>query len=455
MMTFDRALPELLLVCETDPAFTATNEVEFACAVRDPRGRVRLVVHPSRALVQADVEAMKARIEAALVARLAGFFVPPVLTTRDAGAGGKVAHVLLDRAQPWTDATYEDPARGSPVRPVPRRWRLLERRMTKQGWLDPKKAEEPWPLRAPQRVVTFYSFKGGVGRTTALVSCALQLAEEGQRVAIVDLDLEAPGLGPLLEVDTERGVLDAIVDHLATGRIDLQGLHASPQTLGADVASRIDVLPAGRLDDGFLEKLARLDFSAVGPWGGEETVPVHRALRALLEAVRRDLSPAYILLDARAGLHDLAGLSLHGLAHVDVLVTRASEQAYRGLDLTVKALARRKPEDQLRCVVVHGFAPSDEESPEGKAEIAEVRFRAYRSFSEHVYCRGDEDLPAEDDDGVAHFPWRLRRNPSLERFTSIASVLQDLRTEQHRALLRRVVELCAPEGEPADDEERA
>lgn len=35
----------------------------------------------------------------------------------------------------------------------------------------------------------------------------------------------------------------------------------------------------------------------------------------------------YILLDSRAGLHDLAGLSLHNLAHVDVLVGRDSDQS--------------------------------------------------------------------------------------------------------------------------------
>jgi cellulose biosynthesis protein BcsQ len=297
-------------------------------------------------------------------------------------------------------------------------------------------------------VIAFYSFKGGVGRTTALVSCALQLAEQGKRVAVVDLDLEAPGLGPLLGVDTDRGVLDALIDHLATGRVDLGGLHGSPQVLGPGVAGQIDVFPAGRLDRGFLEKLARLDFSAAGPWGDNETIPVHRALKALLATIRAELAPDYIFLDARAGLHDLAGLSLHGLAHVDVLITCASEQAYRGLDLTVETLARRKaPEDRLRCITVHGFAPPDPESPEGKVEIEEVRDRAYRIFSEHAY----DDAPAETDQTVAHWPWPLGRNPRLERFTTIASVLDDLRTTQQKDLLRRVVELCMPENATEDE----
>lgn len=42
--------------------------------------------------------------------------------------------------------------------------------------------------------ITFYSFKGGVGRTMALVNVAAQLAEMGRKVLVVDFDLEAPGL---------------------------------------------------------------------------------------------------------------------------------------------------------------------------------------------------------------------------------------------------------------------
>src|SRR5215831_10373685 len=43
-------------------------------------------------------------------------------------------------------------------------------------------------------VVTFYSYKGGVGRTTLLVNTAFERASRGHRVVIWDLDLEAPGL---------------------------------------------------------------------------------------------------------------------------------------------------------------------------------------------------------------------------------------------------------------------
>jgi MinD-like ATPase involved in chromosome partitioning or flagellar assembly len=44
------------------------------------------------------------------------------------------------------------------------------------------------------KVVTFYSYKGGVGRSMALANMAVILTRWGKRVLIVDWDLEAPGL---------------------------------------------------------------------------------------------------------------------------------------------------------------------------------------------------------------------------------------------------------------------
>ena len=44
------------------------------------------------------------------------------------------------------------------------------------------------------KIFTFYSYKGGTGRSLALSNVAWILAGNGCRVLIVDWDLEAPGL---------------------------------------------------------------------------------------------------------------------------------------------------------------------------------------------------------------------------------------------------------------------
>ena len=452
MMTFDRVLSTLVYVCESDPGFAA---IERACAVRDLQGRVRLILAPSRGQSGTDVDNLAHSLESALRRELSGYFATPILLWTSQGDQGRLAREILDHSEPWNDASYEDPTTGQRRSPVPRRWHRLERRISKQFWLERTTPQTPWPLvNGPPPIVTFYSFKGGVGRTTSLVSCAWQLARErGKRVALIDLDLEAPGLGALLGAESERGVLDAIVDHMAMGEVSLDGLHAPAQALGLEDGSLIDVFPAGRLDVSYLEKLSRLDFASTGPWDDGSTNPVAIALRALLEQIRRQIQPHMIFLDARAGLHDLAGLSLHGLAHVDVLVSRASEQAFQGLDLTVHALSLRKRVDELRCVVTHNFAPRDLDSEEGRAEVEEFQRRSFEIFDRYIYASYEEDAPSPDDSTAAHWPWPLRANPSLERFTNILSAKDILFAEEYRSLRKRIEELCTPEA--AEDQDQS
>src|SRR5262249_13442037 len=53
-------------------------------------------------------------------------------------------------------------------------------------------------------IYTFYSYKGGVGRSMALANVAALLARWGQRVLVLDWDLEAPGLEKYFERPTSR-----------------------------------------------------------------------------------------------------------------------------------------------------------------------------------------------------------------------------------------------------------
>ena len=65
------------------------------------------------------------------------------------------------------------------------------------------------------RIITFYSYKGGVGRSMALANIAWILASNGKRVLMVDWDLEAPGLHRYF-----FPFLDAIVTQKTTLRIE-------------------------------------------------------------------------------------------------------------------------------------------------------------------------------------------------------------------------------------------
>lgn len=437
MVTFNQVLPAVVRICEGTPGMI---DLEACCAVRDLRGRIRLVLKPrAAAAMQVDLKALGASLKA----ELGAYFVEPIWSTgAEKPNEARFASEVFNHAQRWSDATYDDAGTGQIGIASGVRWFKYERRLSKQEWLEPvKPTKPPWSLGADRpAIVTFYSFKGGVGRTTALVACAWQLAKLGKRVAVVDLDLEAPGLGALLGAEGARGVVDYLIDFLATGASDLTDLVVPSTTLGNQVL----VLSAGTLDARYLEKLGRLDFL-----GGQETdkgSPIEQALVGLLHSLIK-LTPRldYILIDSRAGLHDLAGLSLHRLAHVDVLVSRASEQGYRGLDLTLASLVKRKGREQLECILVHSIAPTAG-TPEAVYEGQEFLERSYEAFGKYVYLDAQKQTIALDDSTAPHTSVVVHRDIRLERFASLALIEGAFFEEGYKKLLSRIEVLCDPQG---------
>ena len=89
----------------------------------------------------------------------------------------------------------------------------VDRHIDKLNWF--LGADQHYESKSP--IVCFYSFKGGLGRTTAMVTSGIALARMGYKVAMLDFDLEAPGLSTLFSNDMEqaleaRGIVDFLVD---------------------------------------------------------------------------------------------------------------------------------------------------------------------------------------------------------------------------------------------------
>jgi len=71
-------------------------------------------------------------------------------------------------------------------------------------------------------IITFYSYKGGAGRTMALANAACLLAAAGYRILAIDWDLEAPGLHRYLhpfladpDLSKTPGIIDLVWDYAA------------------------------------------------------------------------------------------------------------------------------------------------------------------------------------------------------------------------------------------------
>ena len=101
-------------------------------------------------------------------------------------------------------------------------------------------------------VITFYSFKGGVGRTMALANVGLELARRGRRVLLVDFDLEAPGLDTfdlLKPPSATHGIVDFVATYRETGSApDITDFVYRPQIPMEGVGS-VWVMPTGKQDE--------------------------------------------------------------------------------------------------------------------------------------------------------------------------------------------------------------
>jgi cellulose biosynthesis protein BcsQ len=418
MITYDRVLPELIRICQEDVA--SQQAIGRYCVVRDVRGRVRLVADVR------DATSSLSGLEQLLNAALADYFVGPILSTATGEETSRLAKQLLDLSKSQWPGGWPTSSRnllGGAETPigVRERWTGIERTIGKDAWLSTSPPKPPWPLipnKTPP-IITFHSFKGGVGRTTLLAAYAIQLANRSpsRRVAVVDLDLEAPGLGALFGATSERGVLDILVDHTATGRINLDGA-ATPALLGGDLDRNITVFTAGTLNAAYLQKLARLDFSSTEP--GLHN-PVGIALTAMLRQIKA--SSDVILLDARAGLHDLAGMSLHGLAHVDVLVFRGTEQNLAGLGEALRTLGDQADEPEL--VLVETLLPPTDDEFESRRR--RTRDRVYELLCRYVYP--DDDPPQIGDIGEPHDVVAVRRREWLDGIDTLRDRVQAVLNE--------------------------
>ncbi len=194
---------------------------------------------------------------------------------------------------------------------------------------------------APPIVATFYSMRGGVGRSTALAYTASILAARGRKVICVDMDLEAPGLAALFGKEAEIGEERGLV-HLLTAFDRGDEPDVTSHLLRLSEAEEIYCLPAGRPDAQYARLLRLIDPAS---WYREERNPLHLLLDRLANGLA--FSPDVILLDARTGITTLSGPLLFDLADLSVIVFFPHPQAETGTAALVRALLAARTNRRL------------------------------------------------------------------------------------------------------------
>lgn len=308
---------------------------------------------------------------------------------------------------------------------------LVDRTPSEHAWMAPPVARD---VDKPR--VSFFGLKGGVGRSTSLVALARSLAEEGRRVLVVDLDLESPGVSSLLlrEEDLPRfGVTDWLVerrvhqadaalirDMIVRSRIEPTGrgeLWVAPALGAASMPPADDTDdPTLRLRDGsYVAKLARA-------YATNDESDLARRLEEMLRALEDHSACDVVLIDSRAGLHELSSAVLARLGGIALLFASTTTQTWTGYRLLLGAW-RRDPDlvrDLRRRVqVVASMVPEM-----GRREYLEkVRQCAYGVFTDMLYeSDGDTDDASYDlgHDDAPHAPWPVYWRRELQEWDPAA-----------------------------------
>jgi len=175
------------------------------------------------------------------------------------------------------------------------------------------------------------------------------------------------------------GTLDLLLQHHVHGDLASDTItNAIQQTaLGGH---QFSVLPAGSVDRTYIERVARLDYLRGQP---DLPSPVEVGVKSILTRVKANYD--VVLLDARAGVHDLGGMAMLSVSHATVIVFRPDQQALAGLEVVLPAIAARRSIADRRLVLAASFVPED-------PDIREVVLTRWRrlvyekcSFSGSIY----------------------------------------------------------------------
>ncbi|GIF65314.1 hypothetical protein Ais01nite_33490 [Asanoa ishikariensis] len=277
-------------------------------------------------------------------------------------------------------------------------------------------------------VVTFYSYKGGTGRTMALANVAWILAASGYRVLVADWDLESPGLHrffhPFIrpsDLTGAGGVVEMVNQYDQATRQDADrkdNWHADFARVSQFAFSlnwkhfprggSIDFLPAGQNDPGYERSVYERNWDEFyeNLGGGK-----------LFDALRADMKKNYdfALIDSRTGVSDVAGIctrqlpdvlvdcftfseqGIDGAARVAAGVGRSNTRAIRVLPVPMRVDSAEKLRvDAGRLLARQRFSGLPAGMPDPGRDrywaTVEVPYQAFYAFEETLATFGDQPV---------------------------------------------------------------
>lgn len=278
-------------------------------------------------------------------------------------------------------------------------------------------------------IITFYSYKGGTGRSMAMANVAWILASRRKKVLIIDWDLEAPGLhryfAPFLtdrDVTSSRGVIDFIREFAVRAATPVEADRQRSDwfvpladILDYAVSLRwpyfspgmLDLVPAGQQDASYATRVNSFSWDTFyDKLGGG----------AFLETMKKLIREQYdyVLIDSRTGVSDTSGICTVQLPDTVVVCFTLNNQSIRGASSVARSIAaqrtdesgkvrvrilpvatrvdtfEKKKVDRRRAYARTAFEPFLQSLPSSYWNDTEVPYWSFYAYEELLATFGDE-----------------------------------------------------------------
>ncbi|MEC0207763.1 AAA family ATPase [Paenibacillus ehimensis] len=182
-------------------------------------------------------------------------------------------------------------------------------------------------------IITFYSIKGGVGRTTALAYTTSLLEKRGYRVVTIDMDLEAPGLPEVIGINNtnlkKNGLVELLHDLSNDVDVDIRDYMLRTED------KEIYCLPAGIVGKEYIHQLSELNFQQ---YYRLENNPLHK----VFALIKDTLNPDVILVDSRTGFSEISGPLLFNLSDMAIITFFPHPQSKAAFQLLTEGIIASK-----------------------------------------------------------------------------------------------------------------
>lgn len=203
------------------------------------------------------------------------------------------------------------------------------------------------------KIISIHSFRGGTGKSNTTANLATLLAVAGQRVGVIDTDIQSPGIHVLFGLQGSA-ISHSLNDYL-WGQCEIQQAAIDvTERLGMPSAGQIFLIPSS-MNSGEIARVLREGWDA-------------RLLTSGFRKLIKELNLDVLLIDTHPGLNEETLLSI-AISHVLVVVLRPDQQDYEGTGVTIEVAGALDVPDMI---VVVNKVPSSFDLEAVRAKVAET-----------------------------------------------------------------------------------